>query len=152
MKDCAAIFGCKVVYDKKRPTKLSPFLFSCRYLASHLFDVSGQSTIEQVSLKEEITIPWGKGIVGHVAESGKSVNIPDCYKVSVCLFVYFCVYCVFVFVTKSILPNQRVVSSAKREKRSRLTTETIEPIERAQQSQLCQSGVSLLTGLSSLID
>ncbi|XP_017486672.1 PREDICTED: dual 3',5'-cyclic-AMP and -GMP phosphodiesterase 11A-like [Rhagoletis zephyria] len=51
-----------------------------RYLASHLFDVSGQSTIEQVSLKEEITIPWGKGIVGHVAESGKSVNIPDCYK------------------------------------------------------------------------
>lgn len=38
--------------------------------------------MEQVALKEEITIPWGKGIVGHVAESGKSVNIPDCYKVS----------------------------------------------------------------------
>lgn len=44
--------------------------------------------MEQVALKEEITIPWGKGIVGHVAESGKSVNIPDCYKVSLTLLIY----------------------------------------------------------------
>lgn len=53
-----------------------------RYLVSQLFDVSGQSTIEQMAQKEEITIPWGTGIVGHVADKGVSVNIPDCYKVS----------------------------------------------------------------------
>ncbi|CAG2172456.1 unnamed protein product, partial [Oppiella nova] len=51
-----------------------------RCLISQLFDVSGQSTIEQMEQKEEITIPWGKGIVGYVAESGESVNIPDCYQ------------------------------------------------------------------------
>lgn len=32
--------------------------------------------------KKEIRIPWGTGIVGYVAESGESVNIPDAYKVS----------------------------------------------------------------------
>jgi hypothetical protein len=31
--------------------------------------------------KEEIMIPWGTGIVGYVAQSGESVNIPDCYQV-----------------------------------------------------------------------
>lgn len=89
MKDCGGSqrvvckSGCK--HSENRKLKCLS-LFVSRYLASHLFDVSGQSTMEQVALKEEITIPWGKGIVGHVAESGKSVNIPDCYKVSV--FVY----------------------------------------------------------------
>ncbi|KAH9413579.1 cGMP-specific 3',5'-cyclic phosphodiesterase [Dermatophagoides pteronyssinus] len=51
-----------------------------RYLVSQLFDVCGQSTIEQVSKNEEIIIPWGTGIVGHVAETGEPVNIPDCYQ------------------------------------------------------------------------
>ena len=32
-----------------------------------------------MSRKTEIRIPWGSGIVGHVAASGKSVNISDCY-------------------------------------------------------------------------
>lgn len=32
--------------------------------------------------KKEIRIPWGTGIVGYVAESGESVNLPDAYKVS----------------------------------------------------------------------
>ena len=49
---------------------------------SQLFDVSGQSTIEQMAQKEEIKVPWGTGIVGYVADSGVAVNIPDCYKVS----------------------------------------------------------------------
>nr|XP_046916300.1 dual 3',5'-cyclic-AMP and -GMP phosphodiesterase 11-like [Dermatophagoides farinae] len=51
-----------------------------RYLVSQLFDVCGQSTIEQVSKNEEIIIPWGTGIVGHVAETGEAANIPDCYQ------------------------------------------------------------------------
>ena len=32
-----------------------------------------------MSKKTEIRIPWGSGIVGHVASSAKSVNISDCY-------------------------------------------------------------------------
>lgn len=32
--------------------------------------------------KEEIRIPWGSGIVGYVADSGVTVNIPDAYQVS----------------------------------------------------------------------
>ncbi|KPM02233.1 cGMP-dependent 3',5'-cyclic phosphodiesterase-like protein [Sarcoptes scabiei] len=50
------------------------------YLVSQLFDVDQQSTIEQVSRNGEIIIPWGTGIVGHVAESGIPANIPDCYQ------------------------------------------------------------------------
>ena len=48
-------------------------------LVSDLFDVNINSTVEEMSKKTEIRIPWGSGIVGHVASSGKSVNISDCY-------------------------------------------------------------------------
>ncbi|XP_054713241.1 dual 3',5'-cyclic-AMP and -GMP phosphodiesterase 11-like isoform X2 [Uloborus diversus] len=51
-----------------------------RCLVSQLFDVSCNSTIEQMQKKEEISIPWGTGIVGFVAESKEALNIPDCYK------------------------------------------------------------------------
>ncbi|GFT58005.1 dual 3',5'-cyclic-AMP and -GMP phosphodiesterase 11 [Nephila pilipes] len=51
-----------------------------RCLVSQLFDVSCSSTIEQMQQKEEIKIPWGTGIVGYVAESRESLNIPDCYQ------------------------------------------------------------------------
>ena len=44
-----------------------------------MFDVNINSTVEEMSKKAEIRIPWGSGIVGHVAASGKSVNISDCY-------------------------------------------------------------------------
>ncbi|GIY57385.1 dual 3',5'-cyclic-AMP and -GMP phosphodiesterase 11 [Caerostris darwini] len=53
---------------------------SSRCLVSQLFDVSCSSTIEQMQQKEEIRIPWGTGIVGHVAECRESLNIHDCYK------------------------------------------------------------------------
>ena len=48
-------------------------------LVSDLFDVNINSTVAEMSRKTEIRIPWGSGIVGHVAASGKSVNISDCY-------------------------------------------------------------------------
>ena len=48
-------------------------------LVSDLFDVNVSSTVEDMSAKTEIRIPWGSGIVGHVAASAKKVNIPDCY-------------------------------------------------------------------------
>ncbi|XP_070544781.1 dual 3',5'-cyclic-AMP and -GMP phosphodiesterase 11-like isoform X2 [Ptychodera flava] len=49
------------------------------YLASKLFDVRSDSTVEE-SLQEEIRIPWGKGIVGYVAKTGETVNIADAYE------------------------------------------------------------------------
>lgn len=50
-----------------------------RVIVSTLFDVSPDSTLEQMEGKEEIRVPWGTGIVGFVASSGESVHIGDCY-------------------------------------------------------------------------
>lgn len=52
-----------------------------RVLVSDLFDVRSHSTVEEMNQKGEIRIPFGSGIVGAVAKSGQSLNIPDCYKV-----------------------------------------------------------------------
>ncbi|GIY26708.1 phosphodiesterase [Caerostris darwini] len=60
--------------ELERGTNLS----SC--LISQLFEVSRSSTVKYRQRKEEICIPWGKSFVGHLAEYGKSLNIPDCYK------------------------------------------------------------------------
>lgn len=55
-----------------------------RHLVSQLFDVDIDSKLSDEPLQDSecIRIPWGKGIVGYVAEFGESVNIPDCYMVS----------------------------------------------------------------------
>ena len=37
------------------------------------------STVEEVS-QNEIRITWGVGIVGHVAQTGLSCNVSDCYQ------------------------------------------------------------------------
>ncbi|GIX82783.1 dual 3',5'-cyclic-AMP and -GMP phosphodiesterase 11 [Caerostris extrusa] len=55
-------------------------------LVSQLFDASRSSTLEQIQHKEEICIPWGTGIAGHVAEYRETLNIPDCYKKRIVLF------------------------------------------------------------------
>ena len=55
-----------------------------RYLAAKLFDVTAVSTIED-SLKAAergFTVPFGKGIAGHVAQSKEVVNIKEAYEVS----------------------------------------------------------------------
>ncbi|KAK3091837.1 hypothetical protein FSP39_023062 [Pinctada imbricata] len=52
-----------------------------RYLEAKLFDVSADTTLEEVSEnREAIRIPWGTGIIGYVAETGEALNIPDAYK------------------------------------------------------------------------
>ena len=56
-------------------------MFDIRCLVSKLFDVCSRSTLEEVENKEEIRVPWGTGIIGHVAETGQPLNIPDAYKV-----------------------------------------------------------------------
>lgn len=52
-------------------------------LISRLFDVTVDSTVEDAMHEdsEAIKIPFGKGIAGHVAETGKLINIPDAYRV-----------------------------------------------------------------------
>ena len=49
-------------------------------LVSNLFDVSSNSTVEEMTRKSEIRISWGSGIVGHVAATGLPVTIADCYE------------------------------------------------------------------------
>jgi cGMP-specific 3',5'-cyclic phosphodiesterase len=55
-----------------------------RYLVSKLFDVTAGSTLEQSLHKEDqqIIIPFGKGIAGHVASTKEYINIPDAYEVN----------------------------------------------------------------------
>jgi dual 3',5'-cyclic-AMP and -GMP phosphodiesterase 11 len=53
-----------------------------RCLVTKLFDVCSSSTVEEIKTREEIHVPWGMGIVGFVAETGRSVNVPDAYMVS----------------------------------------------------------------------
>jgi len=54
-----------------------------RYLVSKLFDVTVDSTLEQSLHTEDqqIIIPFGKGIAGHVASTKEYINIPDAYEV-----------------------------------------------------------------------
>lgn len=49
-----------------------------RHLVSQLFNVD-QDSREATESDDSITIPWGTGLVGYVAESGESVNIANCY-------------------------------------------------------------------------
>ncbi|CAF3343169.1 unnamed protein product [Rotaria socialis] len=56
---------------------------NARFLVSKLFDVTAGSTLEQSLHKEDqqIIIPFGKGIAGHVASTKEFINIPDAYEV-----------------------------------------------------------------------
>ncbi|XP_076439522.1 cGMP-specific 3',5'-cyclic phosphodiesterase-like isoform X2 [Babylonia areolata] len=53
-----------------------------KHLVSKLFDVTDTSTLEDSIHTEsnEIKVPFGKGIVGIVAQSGKPINIKDAYR------------------------------------------------------------------------
>lgn len=50
-----------------------------RHLVSQLFDVTQNSEVSSET-SQSYTIPWGKGLIGHVAKSGVPVNIPNCYE------------------------------------------------------------------------
>lgn len=54
-----------------------------RFLVSKLFDVTAGSTLEQSLHREDqqIIIPFGKGVAGHVALTKEYINIPDAYEV-----------------------------------------------------------------------
>lgn len=53
------------------------------YLTSKLFDVNSKSTVaDSTANTYEIRVPWGQGIIGHVAKTGNPLNIADAYEVS----------------------------------------------------------------------
>lgn len=54
--------------------------------------------------KKEIRIPWGTGIVGYVAESGESVNIPDAYKVSIGTYK-------FLYLNRLLLKGNKIMNA-----------------------------------------
>uniref|UniRef100_A0A8C8K6I6 Phosphodiesterase n=1 Tax=Oncorhynchus tshawytscha TaxID=74940 RepID=A0A8C8K6I6_ONCTS len=50
-------------------------------LVSKFFDVhAGITVLPSMSNSDEVQVPWGKGIIGYVAEHGETVNIPDAYQ------------------------------------------------------------------------
>ncbi|KAG7264706.1 LOW QUALITY PROTEIN: hypothetical protein CRUP_036001 [Coryphaenoides rupestris] len=50
-------------------------------LVSKLFDVhAGRKRLSSLSNAGDVQVPWGKGIIGYVAEHGETVNIPDAYQ------------------------------------------------------------------------
>ncbi|KAK6485044.1 dual 3',5'-cyclic-AMP and -GMP phosphodiesterase 11A-like isoform X2 [Huso huso] len=54
-----------------------------RTLVSKFFDVhAGATVLPSLSTdnSDEVQVPWGKGIIGYVAEHGETVNIPDAYQ------------------------------------------------------------------------
>lgn len=56
-------------------------------LVSKFFDVHTGITLLpscRMENSNEVQVPWGKGIIGYVAEHGETVNIPDAYQVGQC--------------------------------------------------------------------
>ena len=62
-----------------------------KVMVSKLFDVTSGAQLKDCTTKQEeqIRIPWGQGIIGHVAQSGCLLNIPDAYAVSLFLFLNY---------------------------------------------------------------
>ena len=55
-----------------------------RTLVSKFFDVHSGTTVRPSSStvnSNEVQVPWGKGIIGYVAEHGETVNVPNAYEV-----------------------------------------------------------------------
>ncbi|XP_077584524.1 dual 3',5'-cyclic-AMP and -GMP phosphodiesterase 11A isoform X2 [Stigmatopora nigra] len=49
-------------------------------LVSKFFDVHAGTALLPSMNSGEVQVPWGKGIIGYVAEHGETVNIPDAYQ------------------------------------------------------------------------
>ncbi|XP_016336324.1 dual 3',5'-cyclic-AMP and -GMP phosphodiesterase 11A-like [Sinocyclocheilus anshuiensis] len=63
-----------------------------RTLVSKFFDVHSGTTVRPSSStldSNEVQVPWGKGIIGYVAEHGETVNIPNAYEV-LQMYLPFC--------------------------------------------------------------
>ncbi|XP_038645243.1 dual 3',5'-cyclic-AMP and -GMP phosphodiesterase 11A-like isoform X2 [Scyliorhinus canicula] len=86
------IFVCILVDADRCSLFLVEGTSNKKTLVSKFFDVHAGTTVLPSSSTEnssEVQVPWGKGIIGYVAEHGQTVNIPDAYQV-LGMYLPFC--------------------------------------------------------------
>ncbi|OCT61168.1 dual 3',5'-cyclic-AMP and -GMP phosphodiesterase 11A [Xenopus laevis] len=77
------IFVCIMVDADRCSLFLVEGTANKKSLVSKFFDVHAGTTLLpscSVENSNEVQVPWGKGIIGYVAEHGETVNIPDAYQ------------------------------------------------------------------------
>eukprot|EP00062_Callorhinchus_milii_P005890 gi/632945827/ref/XP_007888255.1/ PREDICTED: dual 3',5'-cyclic-AMP and -GMP phosphodiesterase 11A [Callorhinchus milii] len=77
------IFVCILVDADRCSLFLVEGTANKKTLVSKFFDVHAGTTVlpsSSVENSNEVQVPWGKGIIGYVAEHGETVNIPDTYQ------------------------------------------------------------------------
>uniref|UniRef100_UPI00398EE5E2 dual 3',5'-cyclic-AMP and -GMP phosphodiesterase 11A isoform X1 n=1 Tax=Pristiophorus japonicus TaxID=55135 RepID=UPI00398EE5E2 len=77
------IFVCILVDADRCSLFLVEGTSNKKTLVSKFFDVhAGTTMLPSCSTENsnEVQVPWGKGIIGYVAEHGETVNIPDAYQ------------------------------------------------------------------------
>ncbi|KAM4026352.1 dual 3',5'-cyclic-AMP and -GMP phosphodiesterase 11A [Anomaloglossus baeobatrachus] len=77
------IFVCIMVDADRCSLFLVEGTTNKKSLVSKFFDVhAGTTLLPSCSMdnSNEVQVPWGKGIIGYVAEHGETVNIPDAYQ------------------------------------------------------------------------
>ncbi|XP_031748768.1 dual 3',5'-cyclic-AMP and -GMP phosphodiesterase 11A isoform X2 [Xenopus tropicalis] len=77
------IFVCIMVDADRCSLFLVEGTANKKSLVSKFFDVHAGTTLLPSCSTEnsnEVQVPWGKGIIGYVAEHGETVNIPDAYQ------------------------------------------------------------------------
>ncbi|KAM4626223.1 dual 3',5'-cyclic-AMP and -GMP phosphodiesterase 11A [Discoglossus pictus] len=77
------IFVCIMVDADRCSLFLVEGTTNKKSLVSKFFDVhAGTTLLPSLSMENsnEVQVPWGKGIIGYVAEHGETVNIPDAYQ------------------------------------------------------------------------
>lgn len=77
---------CSLFHVERRRSWTPAYGDDDRCLVSKLFNVSAHSTVSECNA-EEIRVVWGSGIVGHVAVTGNTVNVPDAYEVGLTVHV-----------------------------------------------------------------
>ncbi|XP_073433535.1 dual 3',5'-cyclic-AMP and -GMP phosphodiesterase 11A [Dendrobates tinctorius] len=77
------IFVCIMVDADRCSLFLVEGTSNKKSLVSKFFDVHAGTTLLpscSTDNSNEVQVPWGKGIIGYVAEHGETVNIPDAYQ------------------------------------------------------------------------
>ncbi|XP_075036655.1 dual 3',5'-cyclic-AMP and -GMP phosphodiesterase 11A isoform X2 [Mixophyes fleayi] len=77
------IFVCIMVDADRCSLFLVEGTANKKSLVSKFFDVHAGTTLLpscSVENSNDVQVPWGKGIIGYVAEHGETVNIPDAYQ------------------------------------------------------------------------
>uniref|UniRef100_A0A3Q3VQK4 Phosphodiesterase n=1 Tax=Mola mola TaxID=94237 RepID=A0A3Q3VQK4_MOLML len=74
------VFVCIMVDADRCSLFLVEGMGNKKTLVSKFFDVHAGTTVLPSMNSDEVQVPWGKGIIGYVAEHGETVNISDAYQ------------------------------------------------------------------------